>query len=90
MASEEEEAPHVNKALFGDEVEDDDGILARDYVFSSQGPSQTRVDEDPVRVVEEPVGAVEGPVADASAPAWVIFEPNRVLGDSVAAAQAIS
>ncbi|CAM6128378.1 unnamed protein product [Calypogeia fissa] len=90
MASAEEEAPHVNRALFGDDVEDDNGILARDYVFTSQGPSQTRVDEDPVCVVEEPVGAVEGPVADAPAPARVFFDPNWVPGDAVAAAQAIS
>ncbi|CAM6117050.1 unnamed protein product [Calypogeia fissa] len=76
MASAEEKAPHVNKALFGDGVEDDDDILSRDYVFSSQGPSQTRVDEEPV--------------AEATAPGRVILDPNRVPADAEAAAQAIA
>ncbi|CAM6129855.1 unnamed protein product [Calypogeia fissa] len=67
-----EEAPHVNRALFGDGVEDDDDILSRDYVFSSQGPSQTRMDEEPI--------------AKATAPARVIFDPNRVPADAEAAA----
>ncbi|CAM6095604.1 unnamed protein product [Calypogeia fissa] len=76
MASAEEEAPHVNRAVFGDGVEDDDSILSRDYVFSSQGPCQTRVDEEPV--------------AEATAPARVVFDPNRVPGDAEATAQAIT
>ncbi|CAM6084450.1 unnamed protein product [Calypogeia fissa] len=55
------QAPQVNRALF----EDDEDILSHPFVFSSQGPSQTRVDEDLVCIVEEPVGVVQEPVAVA-------------------------
>ncbi|CAM6093573.1 unnamed protein product [Calypogeia fissa] len=55
----------VNRALFEDDVENDEDLLSHPYVFSSQALSQTRVDEDPVGVVEEPVGVVQEPVAVA-------------------------
>ncbi|CAM6128854.1 unnamed protein product [Calypogeia fissa] len=70
------EAPHVNRALFDDVGEDDEGILSGPYVFSSQGPSQQRVDE-----------AVEALVQIHREPPQVVFDPVRVHQDVVVAAE---
>ncbi|CAM6124784.1 unnamed protein product [Calypogeia fissa] len=70
------EAPHVNRALFDGVGEDDEGILSGPYVFSSQGPSQQRVDE-----------AVEALVQTHREPPRVVFDPVQVYQDIVAAAQ---
>ncbi|CAM6094614.1 unnamed protein product [Calypogeia fissa] len=70
------EAPHVNMALFDGVGEDDKGILSGPYVFSSQGPSQQRVDE-----------ALEELVQTHWEPPRVVFDPLRVHQDAVAVVQ---
>ncbi|CAM6097757.1 unnamed protein product [Calypogeia fissa] len=81
------QASVVNRALFEDDVEGNEGILSHPYVFSSQGPSQTRVDEDPVLVVQKPTPVVQEPVAVAQEPTRVVFDPVWDIRDAVAAAQ---
>ncbi|CAM6093696.1 unnamed protein product [Calypogeia fissa] len=77
------EAPHINRALFDGVGEDDEGILSGPYVFSSQGPSQQRVDEAVVQTHRKPPRVVFDPVRVHQAVVAIAEEHHR---DTVAAA----